>query len=267
VKKRYSYPRLSLAFALGLIAVIVLIFFIFPNLGIYNEITNAPHSRNFQVTFSVYLNNTINIELPDVIIGLNVTYPNGTLVVDEPVTIFGKAVLNTPQAKNIGNIAIAFDNAYEFPQSYDSHGIQKFVTLNINNPNNEDELLGHINLSWPIDGDYRLIGYIIFYDGSLKSMNNNNVVFHVYPKEQLTQIQSNKISLVLTIVLLIFTYVGIIDIILRLLEKKPNNLQEIANKNDNDKYNSEINNKASNHQTVRNPNQKTNKHNRQSKKH
>ena len=76
------------------------------------------------------------INQSDVEIGLTITYPNGTLVINEPVDIAATVVLRDVAIKEIGKVNFAFQNWLQYPTIRDMLGIPQQGSFSFPNPIN-----------------------------------------------------------------------------------------------------------------------------------
>jgi len=105
----------------------------------------------------------------------------------------------------LDHIEIFFQNSLAYPVSYEDNGIiPKQGTLAFPNPyriEGTGVTVSNITIGssaqiiWPIEGDYTPIIGVFFTDGTNKTYTGSDVVLHVYPKEQLTQIDTERTSL------------------------------------------------------------------------
>lgn len=202
----------------------------------YSDLTKPTQPRTFQEVSTVnFQTNTRLASASDITFGYTFYYPNGTLVVDEPVTVTVKAVLKTPAAKTVSVISLGFQNQLPYPLTYDIYGVPSSSGITLTNTNNTDAfgnivMTGQETIFWPVDGDYQALMTVFFQDGSNQPMTMPDVVFHVYPKEQLTQIETNQISLEtnqaslqLSEAVLILSTVSIFALIVQILDHTQTN--------------------------------------------
>lgn len=213
---------------------IIVIWVYYPTIsGTYNDIMKSPQPRTFQIPIFFDLKGSVGfINQSDVEIGLTITYPNGTLVINEPVDVTATVVLRDVAIKEIGEVDFAFQNWLQYPTFHDVLGIPQQGSLNFPNPN-EQYYSGNLTPSpnlrivitanttvyWPIEGDYKPLIELLYFDGTKQAMTIDTVVLHVYPQEQLTQIETNQASISLAVVVLIFSTVGIIALVVQILDR------------------------------------------------
>lgn len=213
-----------------LIAVFLLLLFLIPVLlvlpycfSITTKMMILPEKRSFIIPIYINHNGTSGFVESDIEFSLNFSYPKETLIIDERVEIIGLSVLKGNVADNITRILLTFQNCMEYGK-FDQWGMPKQAFLHFVNINGSrglaiDEegrpvylLSDDITANWFMDGDYKpVIG--VFYDNNTNStMVIDDVVIHVYPKEQLTQIETNKASVILSFTVLILSIVGVITL-------------------------------------------------------
>lgn len=172
-----------------------------------SELTKPPRPYSFQIPLYLRFNGTNPIGLINesgIAFALNFTYPNGTLIANEPVTINSTALIDYAYS-TLDHVVIFFQNSLAYPFSYEDNGIiPKQGSLAFPNPLNIEgtnivvrnvTVISNAQITWPIEGDYTPIIGVFFRDGTNKTYTTNDVVIHVYPQEQLTQIETNRISL------------------------------------------------------------------------
>ncbi len=221
----------------GAIVIIIILsaaFFGYFGVAIYADfmdITTTPKSRSFAVPINIDLQGVKGFGNPPISIGLNFIYPNGTLYVNDNVSIYGYAYLRPDVTENITMIAVGFQNCLEYPIVDAFWGIPKqgFVqireempTIGVNQQTGEVEKfwLGNETVTWSIEGEYKPIIGIFYKDGTNTTLTTDDVVIHVYPKEQLTQVKTNKVTVELAIVALAISGLGILSILMQIWPKK-----------------------------------------------
>jgi hypothetical protein len=83
---------------------------------------------------------------------------------------------------------------------------------------------------WPVEGDYKPLVELFMLDGSSQNILVDSVVLHVYPQEQLAQIETNEVSLAtneasfnLSIVVFLFSIFTVIALIFQILDRPETN--------------------------------------------
>ena len=71
---------------------------------------------------------------------------------------------------------------------------------------------------WSTEGDYHPLIEVTFVDGTRDIITSNDVVFHVYPVEYLTQIKTNQVSVTLSIVVLILSFFSVLALMVQILD-------------------------------------------------
>jgi hypothetical protein len=179
---------------------------------------------------------------------LNFTYPNGTLIANEPVTIDSIAIIDYAYS-TLDEVVIFFQNSLAYPFSYEDNGIiPKQGSLAFRNPvyiEGEGTVVRNVSvgsytqITWPIEGDYIPIIGVFFRDGTNKTYTTSDVVMHVYPPEQLTQIETNRISLEnnqasldLSRAVLILSTVGIVALAFQIVDRADNDCKYAQDQTD-----------------------------------
>jgi hypothetical protein len=116
----------------------------------------------------------------------------------------------------------------ENPTKYDENGIRSSAQMNfdINDcviENNQVVIHNQTQVIWSTEGDFVPILYVINGSGFAREFNTNDLVFHVYPRTELVNMDSNKTSMLLTIALFIFTIVGVLTLYFDLRDFKVRN--------------------------------------------
>lgn len=230
------------------ISCLIIVFLIIPLYTVFTylpvsssieEINRTPQPRTIQIPIVLFLSGYTGFAPEaDITITLNITYPYGTLIVDEPVKIDAIALLHEPIAiESIKRVSLGFQNSL-LVNSTDSEVIHNSMgeplqgglnfldwtadTVSYTDSNGNmytsDVIIAYdsITLSWSIDGDYKPIIQWFYRSGNPYSGNTsstvaiyNEVVIHVYPKEQLTQIETNRVNTLLTTSLFFISVAGL----------------------------------------------------------
>jgi len=183
----------------------------------YNAVKDSPSSENFSIPMYLNLNSTNRFSTKDMGFLLNFTYPHGTLFANENVTLEATLVfLNDNLYKTINYTTLGFQNCLSSPIGLDNNGLPIGAELFFETPFHVPEsstltitgiLVASVDsavITWPIDGDYKPIIGVFYNDGTNSTYTTDDVIMHVYPQEQLTQIISTKVNMELTIAFLIF---------------------------------------------------------------
>lgn len=166
---------------------------------------NVPYTYQIPLYFSFNGSSPfLNANETDFGFLLTITYPNGTLIPNEIVDINATAVMDNAIAI-LDRVAIIFPNALSYPISYGENGFPIQAIVSFQNPYNVEAGNGNVfhnnyferdvEVVWIVDGDYTPVIGFFFKDGTSKIYPTTNFVIHVFPKEQLTQLENNKVSL------------------------------------------------------------------------
>jgi hypothetical protein len=213
------------AFAIFLFAIyfLSLVIFIFSIRGLASDVLSASEERSYLFPINLNLNGTMRLGEPDITFCLNFTYPKGTLVVDEPLDIIGLSVLRGKAMDDVNMTLLTFQNCLR-AESYDVFHFPKQAFLVFNNSDHNRALTfddsgktayilcDDTEAYWSMDGDYKPIISIFYANNTNRMMVIDDVTIHVYPREQLTQMQSNSINLLLSIAGFILGFVVVIDL-------------------------------------------------------
>jgi hypothetical protein len=203
--------------------------YILPSLYAWNSAnSDLQNPRTFHITFFFYFNGqsvTPEGTIPDITIDLTVFYPRGTLIVDDPVTISGMAVVNRTIPERVASLTVYFENAQAVPIEQDVNGITKGADLLLNPTQNSSLLLGETTMSWPVEGTYNPQFTITYTNGtgrySTPLLVSTSVAITVYPKAQIAQIVNSNVSMILTIAIYALTLVGTGNLIVDLWDREP----------------------------------------------
>jgi hypothetical protein len=190
------------------------------------EIVFSPEQRSFKVPININLNGIKGFVDTDVTISLNLRLNKPTLTSDEPVDINGLAIFKSERTANITKIAVSFQNCMEY-QKFDQWGIPEQAFLVFDNKSGAftiDNITGklvyfvikNMKVNWSVDGDYKPIIGVFYNDNTNSTMTDEDVVIHVFPKEQYTQIQTNKASIILSWAVLGLSLIGVFDLFIQL---------------------------------------------------
>ena len=194
-------------------------------------VINSGQSRTFQIATYVNFNETSALHIgfkneSDMIISMNFTLPHGILAVNEPITINATAILKGNHILEIGEVYVMFPNSLSYPTSYDADQIPIQGGIGIGNilysegrknpnvtfsvdPGTIFRINAESQIIWTIDGDYIPKIGVFFFDGSNSTYVPDDIILHVYPQEQFTQLQTNKVSVIITLALFVFSAVGV----------------------------------------------------------
>ncbi|MCW4018924.1 MAG: hypothetical protein NWF00_09655 [Candidatus Bathyarchaeota archaeon] len=178
----------------------------------YTELTQTPEPYSFTMPLRLRFNGSSPVGLENesgLAFRLTFTCPNETLVVNEPVTIDSVTVLDYAWTA-FQEVDIIFQNSLAYPLCYEDNGvIPKAGTLSFYNPIGGDTVnaAAHNNVFrnitincdtqvvWQVEGNYSPLIVVFFNDGTNKTYTTDDVIIHVYPRAQLAQIESERVSL------------------------------------------------------------------------
>lgn len=224
-----------------LISLVILSVRIVPPLYTWNNENNKlQQPRTFHMMFSYNLNEipyTVGNETYDIVIDLTLNYPHGTLIVDDPVSIHGIAIIKPSINQKVkGSITIWFQNAQAYPETQDEKGITKGQDLILSKKQDNNTLVGNTTIVWVLEGTYSPKMIMIYTNETgthiISTDVSPDVAVTVYPKEKLAQIVTNKVSIILAIAFYFLAIIGTISISLSLWDRKP----KTQNEKNNSKY-------------------------------
>ncbi len=164
---------------------------------------------------------------PDIEIDLEISYPRGILVDGDPVKIFGIAVTNTSIFENVEIIDLVFQNGQAYPIAQDNRGITKPMSFTLSKSSNESRFEGNSTIVWNLVGTYYPEVYIqtLQNDGQrvVRHADTKDVAITVFPKTQLIQMTTNKVTLLLAFAAYLLSLIGAFNIIYNLWTKNPIN--------------------------------------------
>ena len=190
----------------------------------YIENINLQNARTFHVVIG-YNYNELPISSPtigpDILIDLTISYPRGTLIVDDPVTISGVAILNSDYArkKDILSFTLGFQNSQFYPVTQNIDGITKESNLILSrDETNSAKFIGSTILTWTIEGSYRILASVTnttkyglnlgIYLGQAETPT-----ITVYPKTQYAQLLNNNTTMIFTFTAFILTLIGTLNLV------------------------------------------------------
>ena len=213
--------RKALAFCIIVIYLGVLIFVIPIILNWQEESNSTLKGRTYDHSFSLKLDkNSLLVNEQDMSFDIRISHSYSIALVDEPVKVTATVVLRTPQAKeNISAITLSFENAQAYPHTIDYYGQANGANLIILNYNH-NAIMNSTTMCWPSEGNFHLVCAIFFNDGSNEQLVQNNIVMPIYSRTAIEQIQTNQASIVLSVAVFIFSFIGAIDLFIRLWRKQ-----------------------------------------------
>jgi hypothetical protein len=218
-----------------------------------NSNIDLQKARTIHTMFFYYFNGqsvTVEGSIPDIVVDLTVCYQRGTLIVDDPVTVSGVAVVNTSIPQHVRSIAVHFQNSQAYPIRQDSENITEGIDLLLEPTQNSSRFMGTATMVWSLEGVYNPY-FAITYDDSTGVHGtplaiSRDVAITVYPKEQLAQIVTSNVSMILTISVYLLTLVGTGSLILSLWDRK-----QSPQKGKNNTENTDSSTKVTNNQANR----------------
>lgn len=122
-------------------------------------------------------------------------------------------------------MTVGFENAQAYPVTQDVNGMTIEPELHLTPTANSSVFAGQTTLSWSVEGTYHAIFSVVFENATGPITEylgvTRSVAITVYPKAQFAQIESNHVSMTLTIAIYMLTLVGTFDLVLSLWDRKP----------------------------------------------
>lgn len=221
----------------------------------YIAATKPLQSRNFQVPMYIFLSGYHGFAPEaDISITLDFICPNETLVINEIVNVSGTVILHDPAMYEINYVEVGFQNSLgrNLTDNTIIHNLwgeplqgslrfgqwtEKSISYVDSNHNTYTDYANvaqdNIAVSWSTDGDYRPIIQWFFSNGTSQLTIYDEVVIHVYPQEQLTQIETNRVSISLSVIVLAFSTVGIAALVVQILDRTENECKYTKDQTDN----------------------------------
>lgn len=172
-----------------------------------DELTKSPESNDFKLPmyFNFNESNPIGkINETDFAFILHLTYPNGSLIANDIIYVNATAVIDRI-VESLDKITLAFPNSLRYPLTYGENRLPIQGILVFDNPIRiEGKINGtftniyassDMNITFPVEGEYRPIIGLEFKDNSTVYFEAKNTILHVYPEEQLKQLETNRVSL------------------------------------------------------------------------
>ncbi|PVX26445.1 MAG: hypothetical protein CW691_01500, partial [Candidatus Bathyarchaeum sp.] len=208
--------------------------------GTYVEITNPP-PQVLAIPFNINLKGETGFVQTDVSIGLNCTSTKGVLVVNEPIEIRGITALLEDEANNISRISLTFENCLEYPLNFSQWNMpeQGFIHFLNEPPFNAgmgiDKTTGKIlmymisetTVTWTSEGAHKPIIGIFFKDGTNRTMTQESSPINIYPRSNLTEVQSATVNVQLAFAVFFFTAFTVIGVILDIWRSKDTEKEEL----------------------------------------
>lgn len=194
----------------------------------YSANIELQKARTFHITFFYYFSGqTVTPEgsIPDIEIDLTVYYQHATLIVDEPVTISGIAVVNTSIPQHIRSMTLHFQNALAYPIRQNANNITEGIDLTLYPTPNSSIYAGTATMTWALEGTYNPYFVVLFENRTGVFVTplaiSTDVAITVYPKEQFAQIVTSNVAMILAISVYLLTLVGTGSLVLSLWDRKP----------------------------------------------
>jgi hypothetical protein len=204
----------------------------------YNANINLQRARTFHITFFYYFSGQSSTpagSIPDITFDLTVNYPHGTLIVDDPITISGIALVNASIPQHIRSMTVYFKNAQAYPPTQDVNSITKGTDLLLFPTQNSSIFTGTATMIWTLEGTYNPY-FIVTYETGTRvyatPLLMSDVFITVYPKMQYAQTVTNNVSMILAISVYIFTLVGTLNFVLSLWDRQPSTQENKNNRKD-----------------------------------
>jgi hypothetical protein len=204
------------------------------------ELTKPPESNTIELPMYFDFESTEllgkigEVDFPFI---LELTYPNGSLIANDVIHVKGTAFI-THIIESLDRITLAFPNSLEHPKRYQKDRLLAQGILVYENPFYEMPsivmenttipinvaLVKEANITFPIEGEYRPIIGFRFKDNSTKYFEARNTILHVYPEEQLKQLETERIdlesnlaSLELSKAVFILTFIAMFSIVIQII--------------------------------------------------
>lgn len=238
-KKYWTWNKFS--------SIVLLLFLVFVSLlilpSIFNwsiENNNLQKARTSHIVFGYSFNNEMIYPQggkPDLQIDVSLTYPHGSIIVDDPIYISGIAIQNKSIPQTITRVSIGFQNVLAYPIKQNENGITNETNLFLWKREG-NKITGNTTITWEIEGTYYPRMAIIYTNetgGHVEPAISSDVAITVYPREKLTQIVTNNVSMILTIALYFLSIIGTLSLSITLWDRIPSskNKKNDAKSNDN----------------------------------
>lgn len=138
----------------------------------------------------------------DVSIDLEITYPHAVLIVDDPVDVFGLAIIQPEHFPTLRAISISLESSRSYPPAFRENGLPKVPSF-ILDKTQDNKMIGTRKVFWPLEGKYKAKFYLefenhpLFKNATLEGKNEIDLIT-VYPKSETTQIMNNKAIAILS---------------------------------------------------------------------
>jgi hypothetical protein len=234
--------RIRLAIVIIVVYTIIATLFI-PTIVLgYWNIVSAPKKNSFDLPLRINLNGTRSFNIT-ISFGLKIKYYKEILVANEPMDINGVAIMDD-NSFNISRIQFGFQNSLAYNKTTRSVitdqweiPLQGALIFAFGDTaiGEDGKIVYHMTaptttITFPVDGNFKPLLGIFYQQGDTNTtMLIEDVAITIFPKGQLTQIQTNKVTSELSIAVFIFSLFGVISAIMDLTryEAKPIITQEL----------------------------------------
>jgi hypothetical protein len=216
-----------------------------------NENNNLQKARNSHIVFGYSFNNEMIYPQggqPDLQIDVSLTYPHGSIIVDDPIYISGIAIQNESIPQTITHVSIGFQNVLAYPIKQNQNGITNETNLYLWKKVG-NKISGNTTITWDLEGTYYPRLAIIYSNETGQQTipaYSSDVAITVYPREKLTQIVTNNVTMILSIILYFLSIIGTVGLSITLWDRKPSS----QNKKDDTKSNDNTTNIINEHTNV-----------------
>jgi hypothetical protein len=187
----------------------------------FHENAKLEKPRDFHIVFGQTIHWTPRVRRiinADIFVDLVVHYPHGTLVVNDPVEISARAILNSPERQDmqsISAITLTFENAQLYPIVWDDEKISDEIHISLKQTQEKNIWTGNATIAWTLEGSYHpLISYTSDQPRPCGPIPNTAIT--VYPKSQIAQIVTNKAFLYVAIATYLVGAASVLNIIFQL---------------------------------------------------
>jgi hypothetical protein len=134
----------------------------------------------------------------------------------------GIAIVNPSIRQHVVSITLHFQSAQAFSTKQDENKITKGADLFLDLTQKSNVLTGNATMTWAIEGVYNPYFIALYTNSTGKYYDvgiSKDVAITVYPKAQFAQIESNNVSMTLTIAIYALTLVGTGSLFLELWDR------------------------------------------------
>ncbi len=187
---------------------------------------------------------------PDIEINLKLRYKHSSLIVGDPVYIYGHAIQYNRSDRTVDSITINFQNAKKSPITLDDNGFAEGADLLLYPTLDKSAFVGETEMTWMLEGPYSPRMMLTFTNKTGTYRNSRpfetkDVAIIVHPKSEFAQLINNDVVLFLTIAAFILAIIGSLNIVFYLWYFKPTKYQKNNQKEkDTNSYSNIKNNKT-----------------------